>query len=424
MDRPVVASWCFYDWASSAFSTVIGTFIFSVYFAQAVYGDVTEGSVVWGYTIGGAGLAVGLVGPALGAIADQSGRRKPWVAGFTALCIVSTALLYFVEPDRSFVFTAVALVVVATMAFEFGTIFYNASLQAAASSAMLGRISGWGWGVGYFGGLSCLVVALFGLIQAEVPCCGFSTDAAQHIRATALLVAVWFGLFAIPYFLLVPDPPPSDRTVCQLVVSGLDQLYRTFKDIRRHKPIVIFLVSSALYRDGLATLFALGGLYAAGVYTMNIREIMILAIALNVTAGLGAFAFAWMDDKIGSKETVLASLVGLVLFGFVILFIDDQTVFFWLALGLGIFVGPAQAASRSLIARLSPDKMETEMFGLYAMTGKSAAFLGPVFYAMATDFFGTQRAGFATILAVWVLGGLLLAFVSAPSSNDGNAASR
>lgn len=424
MDRPVVASWCFYDWASSAFSTVIGTFIFSVYFAQAVYGDVTEGSVVWGYTIGGAGLAVGLVGPALGAIADQSGRRKPWVAGFTALCIVSTALLYFVEPDRSFVFTAVALVVIATMAFEFGTIFYNASLQAAASSAMLGRISGWGWGVGYFGGLSCLVVALFGLIQAQVPCCGFSADAAQNIRATALLVAVWFGLFAIPYFFLVPDPPPSDRTVCQLVVSGLDQLYRTFKDIRRHKPIVIFLVSSAIYRDGLATLFALGGLYAAGVYAMNIQEIMILAIALNVTAGLGAFAFAWIDDKIGSKKTVLASLVGLVLFGLVILFIDDQTVFFWLALGLGIFVGPAQAASRSLIARLSPDKMETEMFGLYAMTGKSAAFLGPVFYAMATDFFGTQRAGFATILAAWVLGGLLLAFVSTPSSNDGNASSR
>jgi len=424
MDRPAIASWCLYDWANSAFSTVIGTFIFSVYFAQAVYGDATEGSVVWGYAIGGAGLAVALAGPVLGAIADQSGRRKPWIAGFTALCIVATALLYLVEPDRAFVFTAVALVVVATIAFEFGTIFYNASLQTVAPNTMLGRVSGWGWGVGYFGGLCCLGLALVGLVQPEVPWFGFSTGAAEHIRATALLVAVWFGLFAIPYFFFVPDPPASDRTVRQLVVSGLDQLRRTVRDVRHFRPIVIFLIASALYRDGLATLFALGGLYAAGVYAMNIQEIMIFAIALNVTAGFGAFAFAWLDDKVGSKETVLASLAGLVLFGLAILFVDDQTVFFWLALGLGIFVGPAQAASRSLMARLSPDEMETEMFGLYAMTGKSAAFLGPIFYAMATDFFGTQRAGLATILAVWVLGGILLLFVSAPPSNAGSAASR
>lgn len=424
MSRPAIASWCLYDWASSAFNTVIGTFIFSVYFAQAVYGDATEGSVVWGYAIGGAGLAVALVGPLLGAIADQSGRRKPWIAGFTALCIVATAFLYLVEPGRAFVFIAVVLVVIATIAFELGSIFYNASLQVVAPRDKLGRVSGCGWSLGYFGGLCCLGLALVGLVQPDVPWFGFGTDAAQQIRATALLTAVWFGLFSIPYFFFVPDSDKSSQSVGQLFISGLGQLCATIRDVRRHGPIVIFLIASALYRDGLATLFAFGGLYAAGVYLMDIEEIMIFAIALNVTAGLGALSFAWFDDRFGSKDMILASLAGLLLFGFVILFVDDQQIFFWLALGLGFFVGPTQSASRSLMTRLSPDAMETEMFGLYAMTGKSAAFLGPIFYAMATDFFGTQRAGLVTILAAWLLGGLFLFFVPAPRPNGGSVASR
>ncbi|HAA93481.1 MAG TPA: hypothetical protein DCE33_13620 [Rhodospirillaceae bacterium] len=206
--------------------------------------------------------------------------------------------------------------------------------------------------------------------------------------------------------------------------AGLRQLLDTVREIKSYRSIVLFLIASALYRDGLATLFALGGLYAAGVYGMGFEDIMLFAIGLNISAGLGAFAFAWVDDRVGSKQTVLAALAGLLVFGIAILFTDDRGWFVGLAIGLGVFVGPAQAASRSLMARISPRGMETEMFGLYALTGKSVAFLGPIFYAAATDAFDSQRAGLVTILVVWALGALLLLGVRTESSNAGNGASQ
>lgn len=421
VNRPAIFSWCLYDWANSAFSTVIGTFIFSVYFAKGIFGDATGGSVVWGYAIGGAGLVVALLGPVVGAIADHSGRQKSWVAVATAVTVLATAALFFAEPDRQFVILTLALVAIATIAFEFSTVFYNATLHQVAPPDMLGRVSGWGWALGYFGGLGCLAVGLVALVQPDVPWFGFAKEGAENIRATGPLVAIWFSLFALPFFLFVPGHAGKTVSTASAIRAGLRQLRDTVREIGFYRPIVLFLIASALYRDGLATLFALGGLYAAGVYGMNFEEIMLFAIALNISAGLGAFVFAWMDDRAGSKETVLAALAGLLVFGTAILFTNDWIWFTALAIGLGIFVGPAQAASRSLMARLSPDGMETEMFGLYALTGKSVAFLGPIFYAAATDAFDSQRAGLVTILAVWALGGLLLLGVRTDQASSGGS---
>jgi UMF1 family MFS transporter len=427
-NRPAIISWCLYDWANSAFNTVIGTFIFSVYFAKAVYGDATEGSVVWGYAIGGAGLSVALLGPVLGAIADRSGRRKPWIAGFTGVTVIASAALFYIRPDPEFVVVALALVVIGSIAFEFCLVFYNATLHAIAPETMLGRISGWGWAVGYIGGLGCLGVALIGLVQPEEPWFGLSKEMSENIRATGPLVALWFGIFSVPFFIFMPDGDPSRQPVTRIISEGLRQLRTTIGGIKNHRPIVIFLIASALYRDGLVTLFALGGLYAAGVYNMDFQEILVFAIALNVSAGMGAFGFSWLDDNIGSKETILFALCGLVGFGLAALFAESKFVFIALAIGLGIFVGPAQAASRTFMARLSPKGMETEMFGLYALSGKSVAFIGPILYAAATSAFGTQRAGLATILLAWISGGLLLTLVREiprnAASNAGNGASR
>lgn len=425
MNRPAVISWCLYDWANSAFNTVIGTFIFSVYFAKGIYGDANAGSVVWGYAVGGAGLVVALSGPVVGAIADHSGRHKGWVGAATAITVLASVALFYAEPNERFVIFALALVVIATIAFEFGTVFYNATLHRVAPPEMLGRVSGWGWAVGYFGGLGCLGIGLVALVQPETPWFGFAKEGAENIRATGPLVALWFGLFSLPFFLFVPGYRGAAVSTRVAIRAGLRQLRDTVREIKSYRPVVLFLIASALYRDGLATLFALGGLYAAGVYGMDFEEILLFAIALNVSAGLGAFAFAWMDDRAGSKQTVLAALAGLLAFGTAILFAEDRAWFTGLAVGLGIFVGPAQAASRSLMARLSPKGMETEMFGLYALTGKSVAFLGPVFYAAATDAFDSQRAGLVTILAVWALGGaLLLGVRTADTSNGGSGASR
>jgi UMF1 family MFS transporter len=326
----------------------------------------------------------------------------------------STALLWLATPARDQVSFALTCVLIATVAFELANVFYNAMLDDVAPKGMLGRVSGWAWGLGYAGGLCCLAVALVGFIRTDSPWFGLSRDGAENVRATALLVAVWFGVFSIPLFLFTPDAPETGVRPRAAIREGLVQLLHTVRGLRRHTDSLRFLIASALYRDGLATLFAMGGLYAAGTFAMPMEEILMFAMGMNVTAGLGAAGFAWLDDAIGSRRTVLFALMGLVGFGLPILLVSDPTAFVLIALGLGIFVGPAQAASRSLMARLAPPELETEMFGLYAFAGKSVAFLGPLAFAFATDIFGSQRAGVATILLFFIAGGAILHGVREP----------
>jgi len=411
-----IAAWCLYDWAASAFNTVIGTFVFSVYFARGIYGDETAGSAVWGYAVGAAGFAVALAAPVMGAIADRAGRRKPWLAAFTALTAAAAAALWFARPDPSYVPYALALVVVASVAFELAGVVYNALLPAVAPVRATGRVSGWGWGLGYIGGLACLAVALFGLIGLgdAVPWLALPDDAQQPVRATALLVALWYAVFALPLFLLVREAPGAGVGAARAVREGLGVLAATLRSLPRHGAVLRFLIASALYRDGLTTLFAVGGLYAAGTFGLSFEQILVFAIGLNVTAGLGAAGFAFVDDAVGSKPTILLALAGLIGVGIPVLLIDDPTLFVALALVLGIFVGPAQAASRSLMARLSPPELATEFFGLYALTGKAIAFLGPLAFGLATDAFGSQRVGMATILVFLLAGAAVLVGVRAP----------
>jgi UMF1 family MFS transporter len=409
--RRAIFSWCLYDWANSAFSTVIGTFIFSVYFARGIYGDETAGSAVWGYAIGFAGLAVAVVSPVLGAVADRAGRRKPWLAAFVALTVLPVALLWFAEPSPDYVVYTVACVVLATFTFELANVFYNAMLNDIAPEDRVGRVSGWAWGAGYAGGLGCLGLALVAFVQPETPWFGVGRENAENIRITAPLVAVWFTLFAVPLFLFTPDEPRAGMRLRAAVGAGLRQLRGTLRDVRRYRAIVLFLIASALYRDGLATLFAMGGLYAAGTFAMTYEQILLFAIALNVSAGIGAAGFGWIDDWLGSRRTVMVSLVGLMAFGVPVLLVEDMRLFVALAIGLGVFVGPAQAAGRSYMARISPPAMQTEMFGLYALAGKSVAFLGPILFGLATDAFGSQRAGMTVVFLFFLAGALVLRHV-------------
>ena len=403
-----VFAWCLFDWANSAFNTVIGTFIFSVYFARGIYGDEIAGGAVWSMTIGWAGLAVALLGPVLGAVADQGGRHKNWLALFVAITVLATASLWFAEPSRDFIVLALALVVIASIAFELAGVFYNSMLPGLVSARYLGRVSGWGWGLGYMGGLACLVLALIGLVQPETPWFGLTKEGAQNIRAVGPLVAVWFALFSVPLFLFTPDRAGAGKPAGAAVRDGLAALWQTIRQVRRYKNIVLFLIASALVRDGMATLFAVGALYAAGTFHMGFEQIILFAIGLNVTAGLGAAGFAFLDDGIGSRRTVLVALAGLIVTGIPLLLVSDATLFIAIAMVLGLFVGPAQAASRSLLARLAPPGMETELFGLYALTGKSVAPLGPFAFAALTTLFASQRAGMAAILVFWVVGALLM----------------
>jgi UMF1 family MFS transporter len=412
--RRAIIAWCFYDWANSAWPTVVETFIIAAYFTQAVAVSPTAGTAQWGWALSIAGLVIAVFGPIFGAIADRSGPRKPWLLIFTALCVFASAMLWFAKPSPDYVLYTLAFVALSAIGFEFSMVFYNAMLPDLAPRRYLGRVSGWGWGLGYFGGLTCLVIALFGLVEAETPWFGLDKEAAEHVRATAILAAAWFAVFSIPIFLIAPDRAATGLPLGRAAGAGLKTLAETLKNIRRHGQIARFLLGRMIYTDGLNTLFAFGGIYAAGTFGMSFGEVIEFGIALNVTAGLGAIAFAWIDDWIGAKRTVLIALAGIIACGAILLSIDSKTWFWVFALVLGSFLGPAQAASRSLMARLVPPGMETEMFGLYAFTGKVTAFVGPAVLGWATLAFDSQRAGMVTILPFLLVGAALLLTVREP----------
>ena len=410
-----IFAWCVYDWANSAFSTVIFTFVFSVFFVRGMVGDETQGAAWWGYAVAISGVFIAILGPLLGAVADHSGARKKWVFWLSMMCIAGSAMLWFAQPVAStanIIFT-LSCVVFANVGYELSIVFYNAMLPHIAPKHLIGRISGWGWGVGYLGGLAALAVALFGLVgvgNAE-PWFGVTGMDSANVRATGPLTALWFLIFMIPLLIYTHDVERVPLGIKRSMKLGLAQLKQSLREIRHHKNLAQFLVASAIYRDGLNTLFAMGGIYAAGVYNMDLVEILFFGIGLNITAGLGAFLFAGLDDRLGSKPTATISLIGLIVTGTLVLFTDDKHMFMGLALVLGLFMGPVQAASRTLAGRLAPHGMVTQTYGLYAFTGKSVAFIGPLAFGAATHYYGTQEAGMFTIIVFWIIGLGLLSMV-------------
>ena len=410
-----VVAWALYDWANSPFTTLIITFVFSVYFGRAVVGDEVQGQVLWGYAIGVSGIIVALLSPVLGAIADAGGPRKPGLLVFTAFCVVGSAMLWWAEPDSRFILWVMVWIVVANVAFEFGIVFNNAMLPDLVPLARLGRWSGWAWGLGYFGGLAALALALFAFVQAQSPWFGLDKEAAEHVRIVGPLVAVWFVLFSWPLFVFTPDRKSSQEPLAQTARAGLATLGATLRNIRAHRNVALFLVARLIYADGLVTVFSLGGIFAAGVFGMSFEQVLIFGILLNLTAGLGAVSFAWLDDWLGSKRTIAFSLVGLLVTAAGAVAVTDVTWFWIFGSALGVFVGPAQAASRSMLARLAPAELRTEFFGLYAFSGKATAFIGPTLASTVTAATASQRWGLATVLIFFLTGLVLLMLVREPA---------
>ena len=311
------------------------------------------------------------------------------------------------------IFTLV-VVAIANVALEVAGMFYNAMLPEIVSREYLGRLSGWAWGLGYAGGLVCLILALVAFVQPEQPLFGLDKDSAEQVRITGPMVGAWLALFSLPLLLFTPDRKSAGLPPREAIRRGLAHLRRTVADIRRYRQIGLFLLAHMIYIDGLNTLFAFGGIYAAGTFGMELSEVIYFGILLNVTAGLGALAFAWIDDWLGAKRTILIALAGLFACGAAAVLVTSPLAFWIVGALLGIFVGPSQAASRSLMARLAPPEVRTEMFGLYAMTGKITAYIGPFLLGTVTWWTGSQRLGVATILVFFVIGMVLLLLVREP----------
>ncbi len=412
--RRAALAWALFDWANSAFPTVVSTFVIAAYFASAIAPDPATGQAQWGWMQALAGLAIALLSPVLGAVADAGGRRRAMLGLCTLVLVVAVSAIWFARPEPGDALLALLAVGIATVAFELGMVFYNAMLPQVATPARIGRLSGLAWGLGYAGGLVCLVLCLLLLVRPDPSPFGLDRAAAEHVRATALLTAAWIALFAWPLLLAVPDPPPPRPSWRRAAREGLAETGAVLRFLPRRPDMLRFLIARLFYTDGLNTLFAFGAIYAAGVFGMGFEEILVFGIALNLTAGAGAAVFGLVEDRLGSRRTILVSLGALCLLGVGLLLAEGKTAFWALALALGVFIGPAQAASRTLMARLAPPGEVTAHFGLFALSGRITGFLGPAVLAAVTEITGSQRAGMGTVVVFLALGAVILAGVRAP----------
>jgi UMF1 family MFS transporter len=406
--RRARVAWCLYDWANSAFPTVIVTFVFASYFTGSVAPDPVSGTSLWAYAVAVSGVLIALLSPVVGAIADQTGRRKPWLAACSVVTIVAAGALWFVEPVPASILFALVVFAIANIFFEVGQVFYNAMLPTIVPLDRIGRLSGWGWGLGYAGGLSCLVVLLVVFVQPKPPPFGLDPSMAEHVRTVGPIVAAWFAVFCVPLFLFVPDVRLRSVGARQAIVDGLTTLIATVKRVRDYRTIGWFLAARLFYVDGMNTMFAFGAIYASGTFGFSQEEVIQFAIAMNVAAGAGAAAMGFVDDRIGSKRTILIALAGLMAFGIPLLLVETKLWFWILAIPLGLFMGPAQASSRTLMARLAPAEYRTEMFGLFAFSGRATAYVGPFLLGVLTAYTGSQRIGLAVVPVFLAIGAAIL----------------
>ncbi len=428
--RGQVAAWAAWDWGSAAFNAVVTTFVFTVWLVSSAFAepgaDVAEVTALhsqWlGWGLAAAGVLVALTAPALGTLADAGGRRRPLLAVTSAVVGACVLALWFVRPAEGAMTQAVllgiTLLAVATIAFEIASVAYNALLLQISGPRTIGRISGIGWGAGYVGGIVLLLILYVGFIQPDVGWFGVTSDGGLDIRVSMLVAGLWFLVFAVPVLVVVPDhrrpgAPPAHVGVVgayRAVGRHVAQLWRERRSTLR------FLVASAVFRDGLTGVFTFGGVLAAGTFGFTGAEVIEFAIAANVVAGASTIAAGWIDDRFGPRRLVTWSLVVLVVAGTAVFLLHDAgKAAFWSAgLVLCLCVGPAQSASRGLLARLAEPGRETELFGLYATTGRAATFLAPAAFSIAIGLGGAQHWGVLGIVAVLALGLVLFVPVRFP----------
>ncbi len=407
-DRTTIAAWCTYDWANSGFTTLVVTFIYSTYFVQAFADDAGTGTLLWSRGIVISSILIALLSPLLGAAADRGGARRTFLIISTLVCVAATTLLAFVTPDQSnAVLKALTVFIIANVAFEIGMVFYNAFLPTVASPERIGRVSGYGWGLGYAGGLGCLVVALLGFVGLPglEPLLTLSTEQAFNVRATNLLVAGWFLIFSVPIFLWVRDP--AEGTGGIHIGQAFADLKATAHKIRQYRQIIRFLLARLVFNDGLVTVFAFAGIYASGTFGFSQSDIIVFGIVINVAAGLGAWVFGIMDDRRGGKSTIMVSLAALSVATLIAVFAPTRAWLWVAGIGIGIFAGPNQSASRSLMGRFVPERHQSEFFGFFAFSGKATAFLGPLLLGILSEAYG-QRVGVSVVVLFFLAGGALL----------------
>lgn len=418
-------SWALWDWGTSAFSVIITTFVFARYIVSDYFIDpaiVAKGEndpayiaasadltaqLGWALAIGG--IVVAILAPVVGQRTDQGGRRKRWLGINTLIVILTTFAMFTVQGKPGFFTYGIVLITIATIFYEMANVNYNAMLMQITNKSNIGRVSGFGWGMGYVGGIVVLVIALAGFIMGDW--LGIGTEDGINIRMLAIVAAVWSLVFSVPIMLAIPENTAVDPDAERGIIDSYRKVFRKINDLRVNaRETFYFLISSAVFRDGLAGVFTFGGILAGKVFGLSDTEVIIFAIAGNLVAGIGVFVGGALDDRFSSKAVITWSLAGLVITGSALFLLHDggPSVFWVGGLLLTLFVGPAQASGRSLIGHLAPVGAEGELYGLYATTGRAISFLTPMFFALFVSMGGADYWGILGIVLVLGAGLLLL----------------
>ncbi|GAA4283409.1 MFS transporter [Brevibacterium daeguense] len=419
--KRTIVSWALWDWGSAAFNAVIVTFVFAPYLTSGVAADSAGGSSALGLVTGIAGLIIAILAPATGIRADRGGRHRLWLGVNSGLVVACMLGMFFIKDSPEFLWPGLLLLGLANVFFELAEVFYNGMLTRISTPTTAGRISGLGWGLGYFGGLVLLMLLLVTVIQPEVGLFGATDEDGLRYRVVAVAAAVWFGVFAIPILIFAPREAvsPAEARERESMFSFVTRWAADFRHLIRRivalfktdRETLKFLAASAVFRDGLATIFAFAGVIAAGSYGFDGSEIILLGVAANLVAGVGALSAGWFDDRFGAKTVIVVGLVCLIAGAVPIIVSGDKTVFWIAAMWLCLFVGPVQSASRPFLTRITPPERAGENFGLYATTGRAVSFLGPLLFAAFIALFGFQRAGAIGIMLVLAAGLVLMLFV-------------
>ena len=393
-----------YDFANSAFTTIIITFIFSTYFAKQIAPNPVLGQSYWGWAIGITGLLVALIGPLIGSFADKKNCTEFFIKLFTIICIILTSFLWFSKPSEKYLLYTLIIVALANFFYELSLIFYNSILKRISNHNNLGKSSGFSFALGYIGGILILIVCIKIFIDNDVLPFGLSKENSENIRATSIVVALWYLIFSIPFLFSLKKE----------IKNKIDRSSNSIKKIKNLiwnkglNNLGKFLLARMLYADGLNAIIIMGGIFAVGVFNLEIKDLLVLSVLMNITAFIGAIIGGYANDKFSSKSVIIFSLLGLIFSSAIILFIKTKIFFLIFASINGFFIGPIQSASRVFITKSIDKNNQASGFGLFALSGKLTSFIGPLLVSTLTYISNSQRIGFSAAIILLLIGLLIL----------------
>ena len=403
LNKKHVISWTLFDFANSSYSAVIASVIFPVYYANLIVGNEKGlGDLWWGRVISFSMATVAISSPFLGGIADYGGTRKRFLFVYTSLCIA--AITVFSVLDKGMVIEGFILATIANIGMEGGLVFYNSFLPRIAPRQYQGRVSAWGFGVGYAGSIISLLLAI-PLIRNN------------QFEATWLMVSVFFALCSVPAFLFLPGDTKGELSIADAGVKGLRFTIKTLKEIWGKRELKKFLISYLIYEDGVNTVIVFSSIFAATTLGFRPQELIVLYLIVQTTALLGAFVMAKSIDYWGPKRVVMLSLVMWTFVATVAFFVQTKTQFCALASFAGLGLGTIQAATRAMYTQFIPEAREAEYFGIYSLVGKSSAIVGPLIFGLISSSFGSQRPAILSVAVFFLVGMIILKTVKGGGPN-------